>query len=73
MKDRFIFKPERRKMTGVSHPTWWRMEKRGEAPKCRQISPGRVAWFESELLEWMKTRPVSQLPSPKNIEKAGTG
>ena len=56
--DRFIFKPERRKTTGVSDPTWWRMEKRGEAPKRRQISPGRVAWLESEILDWMKSRPV---------------
>lgn len=59
MNDRFVFKPERREKTGVSDPTWWRMENRGDAPKRRQISPGRVAWLESELTEWMKSRPVS--------------
>ena len=68
MKDRFIFKPERREMTGVSDPTYWRMEKRGEAPKRRQISPGRVAWLESEILEWMNTRPVSGIALMANSE-----
>ena len=70
MKDRFIFKKERKETTGVSEPTWWRMEKRGEAPKRRQISPGRVGWLESEILAWMETRPVSHLPSPKKGEAA---
>jgi len=70
MKDRLIFKPERREMTGVSEPTWWRMEKRGEAPKRRQISPGRVGWLESEILAWMESRPVSGISPVARTEKA---
>lgn len=56
--DRYVFKPERREMTGVSDPTWWRLENAGLAPMRRQISPGRVAWLESEILEWMRSRPA---------------
>jgi predicted DNA-binding transcriptional regulator AlpA len=70
MKDRFVFKPERRQMTGVSDPTWWRMEKRNEAPQRRQISPGRVAWLESEIVEWMQSRPACKIEpciSPEEI------
>jgi len=68
MTDRFILQKERRAMTGVSDVSWWRQETKGKAPKRRQISPGRVAWLESELVEWMESRPLSEIPSPK---KAG--
>lgn len=65
MTNRFLSKPDVLNITGLSHVTQWRMEKRGEFPQRRQISPGRVGWLESEVLEWMNTRPVSELPSPK--------
>ncbi len=68
MTDKFLSKPEVLNIAGLSHVTQWRMEKRGEFPQRRQISPGRVGWLESEVLEWMNTRPVSELPSPKKSE-----
>ena len=64
MTDRFILQKERRAMTGVSDVSWWRQEKDGKAPKRRQISPGRVAWLESEIIAWMESRPLSEIPSP---------
>jgi len=70
MTDRILLKQERRHTTGVSDVTWWRMEKRGEAPKRRQISPGRVGWLESEILAWMKSRPVSGLSPVASTEEA---
>jgi len=68
MKDRFILQSERRQMTGISDVSWWRMEKSNKAPKRRQISPGRVAWLESEIVAWMETRPFSEIQSPKRSE-----
>jgi prophage regulatory protein len=62
MQDRFITKQETLKITGLSHVTQWRMEKRGEFPQRRQISPGRVAWLESEVKAWMESRPLSEIP-----------
>lgn len=70
MTDRFIFKRERKEMTSVSDTTWWRMEQRGEAPKRRQISPGRVAWLQSEIVSWIGSRPVSDLKPPERGESA---
>ena len=70
MADRFLLDPEVQQMTGLSKVTRWRGEKRGEFPKRRQISPNRVAWLESEILTWMKSRPVSQLPSPRKAGEA---
>ena len=59
MTNRFLSKQEVLNIAGLSDVTWWRMEKRGEAPKRRQISPGRVGWLESEILEWMESRPLA--------------
>ena len=56
MAERFIREPERRHVTGTSRSTWWRLERKGLAPKRRQISPNAVAWVESEILEWIRSR-----------------
>ena len=40
----------------VSRTTRWRMVKRGEFPAPLQISPGRVAWKESDVRAWLETR-----------------
>ncbi|WP_245467690.1 AlpA family phage regulatory protein [Mesorhizobium sp. M6A.T.Cr.TU.017.01.1.1] len=29
-------------------------------PRRRRISPGRVAWLESDIRAWMETRPESR-------------
>lgn len=59
MTNKFLSNPTVKEMSGLSNVTRWRMEKRGEFPKRRQISPNRVAYLESEVLNWMDTRPVS--------------
>ena len=68
MSDKFLSKSELLGIAGLSPVTQWREEKAGRFPKRRQISPNRVAWLESEILDWMSTRPVSHLPSPKKGE-----
>lgn len=45
------------KVLGVSQATLWRMERRGDFVRARQIAPGRVGYLESEVLEWMRKRP----------------
>ena len=65
MQDRFIPKPEVNAMTGLSDVTRWRMEKRGEFPKRRQISPNRVAYLQSDVILWMETRPESDIAPPE--------
>lgn len=59
MTNKFLSKIDVDGMTGLSDVTRWRMEKRDEFPKRRQISPNRVAYLESEVLAWMDTRPTS--------------
>jgi prophage regulatory protein len=38
----------------------------GKFPKPRLASPRRCVWLASELQEWMRSLPVSDLPPPEN-------
>lgn len=40
----------------VSSTTRWRMIKRGEFPEPVRISPGRVAWKETDIRAWLEAR-----------------
>lgn len=54
--DRFIREPECLKITGLSRPTRWRLEKEGKFPKRRKISENTMGWLASEIDEWIKNR-----------------
>jgi prophage regulatory protein len=54
---KFISYEEVVRRTGLSRVTIWRMEKDGRFPKRRQIGARRVGWIESEVDEWMESRP----------------
>lgn len=56
MIDRFIRETECKRITGLSRTTRWRQERAGQFPKRRQISPGLIAWLESEVQEWLRDR-----------------
>jgi prophage regulatory protein len=58
MTDKFLSKAVVDEMTCLSNVTRWRMEKCGDFPKRRQISPNRVAYLESEVTAWMESRPT---------------
>lgn len=54
--DSFIREPERLRITGLSRTTWWRLERRGLAPRRRILSPNAVGWLRTELQEWIRSR-----------------
>lgn len=70
MTNRFLSKSQVLDITGLSHVTQWRMEKRGEFPTRRQISPNRVGWLESEIVAWVESRPISAIDPVMNSEEA---
>ena len=69
MPDRFIREPECRRITGLSRVTRWRLERRGQFPKRRQISLNAIGWLESEILSWVEDRangkPFNADPQPE--------
>ena len=54
--DRIIRENECKKITGLSRPTRWRLEKSDDFPKRRKIGPNSVGWLKSEIYEWLKSR-----------------
>ena len=57
--DRYIREKERREITGLSRPTWWRLSKKGLAPRSYKLSANACGWFLSEITEWMNSRKQS--------------
>lgn len=52
--DRLMRKKEVVHLCGVSYSSIWRMMKRGEFPKSRQVSGRVVVWLQSEVEEWLE-------------------
>ncbi len=48
-RDRLLSWPEVRDRVGLSRTSVWRLERAGKFPLRIPISPGRVAWRESEI------------------------
>ena len=44
------------KRVGISRSTAWRLQRRGDFPKPYVVSPGRVAYRESEVEAWKASR-----------------
>lgn len=57
--ERYLRLPEVIVLTGVSRATIYRWQREGLFPKSRRIGPQAVGFRESEVREWMQTRPVS--------------
>ena len=56
--DRLVREPERRELTGLGETQWRELERKGEAPRRRQIGPRAVGWRLSELVNWVNSRPI---------------
>lgn len=63
MNNRIIRASELAEMLGISKPTLWRMEKRGELPPKIRISKRVVGWRESDISSWLNSREIQ--PSTK--------
>ncbi|MCH9650809.1 MAG: AlpA family phage regulatory protein [Deltaproteobacteria bacterium] len=42
---------------GVSRVTLWRWERKGLLPRKLRLGPNTVGWLESEIEEWLSSRP----------------
>jgi len=64
MPDRFMRTPEVMAAIGLGRTTIYYMEKAGRFPARRLIGPGTTGWLESEILEWMRSRPATPGQKP---------
>lgn len=56
-QDRLLSLRQVKAITGVSSTTLWRWQRTGRFPLRRSLSNSRIAWLESEVMEWIRTRP----------------
>jgi prophage regulatory protein len=56
---RLLAKPHVLERTTWSDTTLWRRVRAGDFPRPIRISPGRVAWRESDVEAWIKARAES--------------
>jgi predicted DNA-binding transcriptional regulator AlpA len=65
---RLIFKPELLELIGVSYGSIFSWMRVGKFPMAREIGPGgrgtRIAWVESEVLDWLAARPQRRMKPP---------
>jgi len=54
--DRVIREPECERRSGLSRSTRWRLERMGQFPRRRRISPGCSGWLASEIDAWLCAR-----------------
>jgi predicted DNA-binding transcriptional regulator AlpA len=59
---RFIYKPEVLERVGKTFVTIWRWMGEGKFPTARAVG-GQIAWLESDIDEWMSSRPLRQYKS----------
>lgn len=58
----FIRKAELLTAVGLPASTIDRLEARGEFPRRRLLADRTVGWLVAEVDDWVKSRPVSDLP-----------
>ncbi len=46
-------------LVGVSRTTIWRLERAGKFPRRRQVSTKAVRWDQSEIEDWIRSRPLA--------------
>jgi prophage regulatory protein len=59
MQDRYVRAPELTRKTGLSLSTIWRLERDKQFPRRRALGPNSVGWLESEISNWLSSRPIA--------------
>ena len=59
-KLRFLSRREVMERVPLSYPTIWKLMQKGNFPRSRDIG-GKVVWLESEIDDWIESRPVVKL------------
>lgn len=70
LEDRILPWSQVKVISGLSRTTVWRLQKTGDFPASVQVSPNRVGWWQSEILEWRRSRLPRRLPEPRALPAA---
>jgi prophage regulatory protein len=70
-KDRLLRLPEVEQASGLKKSTVYLLMKRGEFPRCVQVTPRCVAWPESAVLQWVQDRISQASAMPAQAQLTG--
>lgn len=71
--ERIVREPEARKISGLGRTARWQLERAGAFPQRRVIVGRLTGYLESELREWVRSRPVSSYTPPAAAMRARFG
>lgn len=57
--DRIVRLPEVCEITGLKKTWVYELERQGRFPRRRKLSTRASGWLHSELVEWVRARPVA--------------
>lgn len=57
MAETLLRQAEVQRRTKLGRTTLWRLERAGDFPRRRQITGTTIGWIESEVEEWISSRP----------------
>lgn len=72
-RDRLLRLPETEQATGLKKSTIYLLMKRGEFPRCVQVTARCVAWPESRVLQWVQDRISKAEQDDQQPDLASTG
>jgi prophage regulatory protein len=58
--DRFMQLREVEARSGLKHTAIYRKMASGDFPRARSLGPRTVRWLESEINQWIQSRPVTE-------------
>lgn len=70
LEDRILPWSQVKVISGLSRTTVWRLQKTGDFPASVQVSRNRIGWWQSDILEWRRSRLPRRLPEPKPVPAA---
>lgn len=67
LEDRILPWSQVKVISGLSRTTVWRLQKTGDFPASVQVSRNRIGWWQSDILDWRRSRLPRRLPEPKSV------
>ena len=69
--DRMLNWREVQAIVGLSRTTVWRLQQIDAFPKPVSLSPGRVCWWETEVMAWRRSRTTAAFRPPERPRLPG--
>lgn len=60
MHDRLLRRREVEEITGLSRSSIYRLMQKDEFPRPVKVGPAAVRWRESDIADWLESRPIAK-------------